>query len=114
MKPSRLPKLVSRMAVLYLHDRVGELFHATISGVSSYNLYLELDGMGISGSVPVENLRDDYYLHDNRRFRLIGERTNRIYQLGQQVQARLEEVHLAGKRLLFSLQVEPAPKNGQS
>ena len=104
----------SRMAVLYLHDRVGELFHATISGVSSYNLYLELDGMGISGSVPVENLRDDYYLHDNRRFRLIGERTNRIYQLGQQVQARLEEVHLAGKRLLFSLQVEPAPKNGQS
>ncbi|NLZ17309.1 MAG: ribonuclease R [Desulfobulbaceae bacterium] len=94
----------SRMAVLFLHDKIGEHFTATISGVGPFNLYLELDGSGISGSVPVESLQDDYYLHDSRRFRLIGERTNRIYQLGDQVVARLEEVHLAGKRLIFSLQ----------
>ena len=49
-------------------------------------------------------MQDDYYLHDSRRFRLIGERTGRIYQLGNQVLARLQEVHLAGKRLIFSLQ----------
>lgn len=98
----------SRMAVLFLHDRIGEDFTATISGVGPFNLYLELDGSGISGSVPVESLQDDYYLHDNRRFRLIGERTNRIYQLGDQVVARLEEVHLVGKRLIFSLQEQVA------
>lgn len=98
----------SRMAVLFLHDRVGEDFAATISGVGPFSLYLALSGSGISGSVPVESLEDDYYLHDNRRFRLIGERTGRIYQLGQQVVARLREVHLAGKRLIFSLQPEPA------
>ena len=94
----------SRMAVLFLHDRVGEDFAATISGVGPFGLYLALSESGISGSVPVESLQDDYYLHDSRRFRLIGERTGRIYQLGNQVLARLQEVHLAGKRLIFSLQ----------
>ena len=93
----------SRMAVLFMHDRVGEDFNATISGVSAFGLYLALSGSGISGSVPVGSLPDDYYLLDSRRFRLIGERTGRIYQLGNQVQARLQEVHLAGKRLIFSL-----------
>lgn len=102
---------LARMAVLYLHDRIGEDFSATISGVGPFGLYLELQDSGISGSVPMENLRDDFYLHDSRRFRLIGERTNRIHQLGDQVLARLEEAHLAGKRLVFSLQ-EPGQKKG--
>lgn len=96
--------VLSRMAVLFMHDQVGEDFSATISGVSGFGLYLELNGSGISGTVPIESLTDDYYLHDSQRFRLIGERTNRIYQLGNQVVARLQEVHLAGKRLIFSLQ----------
>ena len=100
----------ARMAVLYLHDRIGEDFVATISGVGPFGLYLELNESGISGSVPVESMQDDYYLHDSRRFRLIGERTNRIYQLGDQVLARLEEVRLAARRLFFSLQ-EPEEKN---
>ncbi|MDO5674230.1 MAG: ribonuclease R [bacterium] len=103
----------SRMAVLFMHDRVGEEFDATISGVSAFGLYLALSGSGISGSVPVENLEDDYYLYDSRRFRLIGERSGRIYQLGNQVRARLQEVHLAGKRLIFSLE-ELRPQRGKA
>ncbi len=103
----------ARMAVLYMHDRIGEDFAATISGVSPFGLYVELQGSGISGSIPMENLKDDSYLHDNRRFRLIGERSNRIHQLGDQGLVRLEEVHLAGKRLIFSLR-EPGRKERAS
>ena len=93
----------SRCAALFLMDRVGETFGAIISGVTAFGLYIALDGCYISGMVPLTSMTDDYYLHDSRRYRLIGERSNRMYQLGDRVQVRLENVDLFNKRLSFSL-----------
>jgi ribonuclease R len=53
--------------------------------------------------VPLTSMTDDYYLHDSRRYRLIGERSNKMYQLGDRVQVRLDHVDLQNKRLSFSL-----------
>ena len=93
----------SRCAALFLMDRVGETFGAIISGVTAFGLYIALDGCYISGMVPLTSMTDDYYLHDSRRYRLIGERSNRMYQLGDRVQVRLENVDLFNKRLSFAL-----------
>ncbi len=93
----------SRCAALFLIDRVGETFGAIISGVTAFGLYIALDGCYISGMVPLTSMTDDYYLHDSRRYRLIGERSNRMYQLGDRVQVRLENVDLFNKRLSFAL-----------
>lgn len=92
-----------RCSALLLMDRVGDLFTATISGVTGFGLYLTLDDSYISGMVPLTAMNDDYYLHDSRRYRLIGETSNRIYQLGDRVVVRLDHVDLHSKRLLFSL-----------
>lgn len=102
----------ARMAVLFLHDRVGETFAATVSGVSASGLYVELAESGISGFVPVAALPDDYYLFDSRRFRLVGERSGRLYQLGDPLAVTLEEARLTGKRLFFSAG-EPARRCGE-
>jgi ribonuclease R len=53
--------------------------------------------------VPITAMTDDYYLHDSRRYRLIGETSNRMYQLGDRVAVRLEQVDLLSKRINFSL-----------
>ncbi len=94
---------LARMAVLFLRDRVGEDFAATISGLSTFGLFLELEESGISGAVPMALLPADYYLVDSRRHRLIGERWGRVFQLGDRVLARLEDALLTEKRLVFSL-----------
>ena len=94
----------SRLAVLYLRERIGDAFAAIISGVGAMGLYIELDGTGISGFIPIASLQDDYYLYDGRRHRLLGERSNVIHQLGDRILARLEETNLLAKRLIFSLQ----------
>jgi len=60
-------------------------------------------------------MTDDYYLHDSRRYRLIGERSNKMYQLGDRVTVRLDDVNLSNRRLTFSLlptpQKQPAESN---
>ena len=93
----------ARCSALFLMDREGEVFGAIISGVTAFGLYITLDESYISGMVPLTSMTDDYYLHDSRRYRLIGQGSNRMYQLGNRVQVRLDHVDLLNKRLSFSL-----------
>ena len=99
----------ARLSVLFLFDRVGETFTAIISGVTTFGLFVALEEVFVSGSVPLKTMTDDYYLFDGRRFRLVGESSNRIYQLGQRVEVRLEQADLATRRLTFALLGEAAP-----
>ena len=101
----------ARCSALFLKDRIGESFGAIISGVTAFGLFIALDDCYISGAIPVASMTDDYYLHDARRYRLIGERSNRIYQLGGRVSVILEEVNMSNKRITFAL-APPAAKNG--
>lgn len=97
----------SRLSAVFMHDKVGQQFTAVISGVTSFGLFVELEDCFVSGAVPVASMDTDYFLHDAKRHRLIGERTNRIYQLGDTVEVALEEVNILSKRLTFSLK-QPA------
>jgi ribonuclease R len=100
----------ARCSALFLMDRIGETFGAIISGVTAFGLYLTLDESYISGMVPLTSMTDDYYLHDARRHRLIGERSNRMRQLGDHVEVRLDHVDLLNRRLSFSLVLPTAAK----
>ncbi len=100
----------ARCSALFLMDRIGKTFGAIISGVTAFGLYLTLDESYISGMVPLTSMTDDYYLHDARRHRLIGERSNRMRQLGDHVEVRLDHVDLLNKRLSFSLVPHTAAK----
>lgn len=96
----------ARLSCIFLIDKVGEEFDAVISGVSGYGLYIELEDMFISGQIPIQDMKGDYYVLDSRANRLVGERTNNIFQMGDQIKVRLERVDLTSKRILFSLRSE--------
>jgi len=99
----------ARLSSLFMLDRIGEEFDGIISGVTSFGLFIELLDYYISGAVPIGDMNDDYYLFDSRAHRLIGERSNTIYQLGRMVRIRLEHVDMGAKRITFSLvQSEPS------
>ena len=93
----------ARCSCLFLMDQVGETFAAIISGVTAFGLYVTLDDSHINGMVPLTGMTDDYYLYDSRRYRLVGEGSNRMYQLGDRVLVRLNQVDLTAKRLSFLL-----------
>jgi len=93
----------ARLSCLFLLDRIGEEFDGVISGVASFGLFIELFDFFISGAVPIRSMEDDYYQFDSRAHRLIGERSKAVYQLGQTLRVRLEDVDMGAKRITFSL-----------
>ncbi|HDK43406.1 MAG TPA: ribonuclease R, partial [Desulfobacteraceae bacterium] len=93
----------ARLGALFLKDRIGEEFEAIISGVTSFGLFVELLETFISGAVPVQEMRDDYYVHDARGHGLVGEHTGKTHRMGDLVQVRLDRVDMLAKRLTFSL-----------
>ncbi|MDD5760051.1 MAG: ribonuclease R [Desulfobulbaceae bacterium] len=99
-------EMVDRLKVRYMEDKIGESFEAIISGVASFGLFVELIDSFISGAVALTDLTDDYYTLDERNHRLIGKRSNRIYQIGTLVRVTLASVEKARRRINFVVSAE--------
>ncbi|THB78752.1 MAG: RNB domain-containing ribonuclease, partial [Desulfobulbaceae bacterium] len=96
-------ELLERMKVLYLAEKIGEPYNGTISGVNDNGFFVELDDLFISGLVPIASLKDDYYLLDSKRHRLIGDISGRLFRVGQRVKIIVEEVDTLRKRITLTL-----------
>jgi len=90
-----------RLKVRYMKKRMGESFEGIISGVNDFAMFVELKDMAISGSIGVNELKDDYYIHDAKRYRLIGELTGTVYQVGDSIRVTLLDVDSQRNRINF-------------
>lgn len=81
---------VDRFTTLFLADKVGAVFSARISGVARFGLFARLDETGADGIIPFNALPRDYYVHDEKRQAMVGQRHGRIYRLASPVQVRLQ------------------------
>ena len=68
----------------YMSKRVGQIYEGVISGVTNWGFYVELPNT-VEGLVRVSDLYGDYYLFSEEKMELRGERSGRIYRLGQKV-----------------------------
>lgn len=92
-----------RLKVRYMQDKTGESFDAVISGVNGFAFYVELLELFISGSVAISELRDDYYIYDPKHHRLMGERSAKMYRIGDLVRVTLLDVDPRKNRINFTL-----------
>ncbi|MDD3362177.1 MAG: ribonuclease R [Hespellia sp.] len=74
--------------VEYMQDHIGEVFDGVISSITKWGAYVELENT-VEGLVHVVNMKDDHYQYIEATYELIGERTNKIYKLGEKVLVRL-------------------------
>ncbi|MBO6065692.1 MAG: VacB/RNase II family 3'-5' exoribonuclease, partial [Lachnospiraceae bacterium] len=75
----------------YMHRFLGEEYDGVISGVTSWGLYVELPNT-VEGMIRMADLQDDFYRYDEQNARLIGERSSKIYALGQRIHVLLAAV----------------------
>jgi ribonuclease R len=87
----------------YMQDKLGEEFEGTISGVSSFGFFAELDGVFVDGLVHVSSLDNDFYHFDHIGHRLTGERTGTVYRLGDRVRVQVAAVNLDDRKIDFVL-----------
>jgi ribonuclease R len=89
--------------VEYMADKVGEEFDAVISGVSDRGLYVELNLTRAEGMIRIRELGDDYFIYDEKRYRIVGERTKVEYALGDPIRVKLMEARVLERELDFAL-----------
>ena len=87
----------------YMLDKVGEVYPGIITGTTSFGIFVELQDIYVEGLVHVTALGNDYYHYDPTRHWLIGERTNRIFRLGDPVTVRVVQVNLDERKIDFEL-----------
>lgn len=88
--------------VEYMEDYIGEKFAGFISGVTAFGFFVELEN-GIEGLVHVSSMDDDYYQYVEEQYALIGERTRKVFQLGEKVEIYVNKVNIEEKTIDFIL-----------
>jgi ribonuclease R len=83
----------------FMQDRVGETFEGIISGVTGFGLFVELNDIFIEGLVHITALKNDYYQFDSVGHRLLGERTRKVYRLGDKLKVKVARVDLDDKKI---------------
>lgn len=89
--------------VEFMGDHLGEEFNGTVSGVTEFGLYVEVDDNHCEGMVPLRDLQDDYYEYDDRNYCLLGRRTHTRYSLGDKVRIKVARANLEKRQLDFQL-----------
>jgi ribonuclease R len=101
----------------YMMGREGENFEGVISGVTSFGLFVQLDGIYVDGLLHITSLQRDYFHFDPVHHRLTGERTGKTYRLGDPIRVRLASVNLDERKIDFVLPeevgAEPRRARGQ-
>lgn len=77
----------------YMKQFLGDEFTGVISGVTNWGMYVELPNT-VEGMVRMSDLHDDYYVWDEARMEIRGERTGRVYRLGQKIRVQVAQVDM--------------------
>jgi ribonuclease R len=87
----------------YMQDKIGEVYEGTIAGVTSFGLFVALDGLYVEGLVHVTELGNDYFNYDKARHEMLGERTAARYRLGDRLTVKVSRVDLETTKIDFTL-----------
>jgi ribonuclease R len=89
--------------VEFMSDKVGQCFDGTISGVTEWGIYVELNENKCEGMIHIRELNDDFYIFDEDNHCIKGKRLGRTFQLGETIRVKVVRANLMKKQLDFAL-----------
>ncbi len=94
---------IKYMQVKYMQDHKDEDFLGVISGVTEWGIYVEIMSNKCEGMIRLQDLQDDRYEFDREEYAVIGQRTKKVYQLGDEVYVKVKNADLVKKHLDFTM-----------
>ena len=89
------------MQMVFMEDKVGQHFDGIISGVTDRGLYVEIIENKCEGMIRTIDLSDDYYVYDIDHHAYVGQRTQKVYQLGDPIKIKVKKVNVVKRFLDF-------------
>lgn len=94
---------IKYMQIKYMQDHQDEDFLGVISGVTEWGIYIEIISNKCEGMVRLQDMQDDRYDFDRDEYAVIGQRTKKVYTLGDEVYVRVKNADLVKKHLDFTM-----------
>lgn len=99
--------------VEFMKQHEGETFEGVISSVASFGMFVELNNT-IEGLIRMSSLEDDYYVFNEKQYCLVGERTRKMYRIGDEVKVLVARADVAARQIDFHLvEGEPGETAGE-
>ena len=89
-----------------MQNKIGEEYEGIVSSVTQFGIFVQLENT-VEGLIRFEDLGDEYFIYDEERKRLIGERTNKTYKIGDKVKIRV----ISANKMLRQIDFEIIDKN---
>lgn len=86
----------------YMTQFIGKIYDGIVSSVVSFGMFVELDNT-VEGLIRVADMDDDYYVYDEDNLMLIGERTKKIYRIGDEITIRVDKVDISRREVDFKI-----------
>ncbi len=94
---------IKYMQVKFLQNRLHESFEGVVSGVTEWGIFVELTDNMCEGLVRTKDIKEDYYIYDEKQVALVGQATNNLIRLGDKVKVKVKHTDLEKKQIDFSL-----------
>jgi ribonuclease R len=101
-------ELLEWKKVKFMIEHVGDEFAALIISTTRFGFFVELDDWFVEGLAPIETLPGERYTWQENTRQIVGERSRRVFRIGDRLRVRLDRVDGVEKKLQFSV-VEPEP-----
>ncbi|OGI93858.1 ribonuclease R [Candidatus Nomurabacteria bacterium RIFCSPLOWO2_01_FULL_40_18] len=89
--------------VEYMSKRTGEKFDGIISGMTEWGMYVEEIETKCEGLVRVRDMSDDFYVFNEKKLELVGQKKKKNYRLGNRVKIKVKGVDLERKTIDYIL-----------
>lgn len=94
---------IKYMQIKFMQDHEKEEFIGVISGVTEWGVYVEIIENKCEGMVRIRDIKGDYYIFDDSQYAIVGQRTKKTYQLGDEVRVMVKNTDLMKRHLDFAL-----------
>ncbi len=87
----------------FMEDKIGEEFDGIISSITSFGMFVELEST-VEGLIRFESMgANEYYIYDENRKTLVGEKSNRVFKIGDKVKIKVIEANKLIRKIAFEL-----------
>ncbi len=87
----------------FMQDKVGNEYEGTVSGVTEWGLYVEIEPTKVEGMVSLRDIKEDYFVFDEKSYSVYGKSTKVKFTLGDKVRIKVSKVNLEQKLIDYEL-----------
>lgn len=87
----------------FMQDKVGNEYDGTVSGVTEWGIYVEIEPTKVEGMVSLRDIKEDYFIFDEKNYCVYGKSSKVKFTLGDKVRIKVSKVNLEQKLIDYEL-----------